>query len=51
MFVGNVLALLRPPAQKQADAEVVAAPKVRTIAMALVGLVAAVWALVSLWSG
>lgn len=48
MFVGNVLALLRPPAQKQADAEVVAAPKVRTIAMALVGLVAAVWALVSL---
>ena len=51
MFVGNVLALLRPPAQKKADSEFVAAPKVRTIAMALVGLVAAVWALVSLWSG
>ena len=51
MFVGNVLALLRPPAQKKADAELVAAPKVRMIAMALVGLVAAVWALVSLWSG
>ena len=51
MFVGNVLALFRPPAQKTTDAELVTAPKVRTIAMALVGLVAAVWALVSLWSG
>lgn len=48
MFVGNVLALVRPP-QKQADAnDRLAAPKVRTFLMALIGLVAAVWALVSL---
>ena len=48
MFMGNVLALFRPPAQKKADAEFVPVPKVRTILMALVGLVAAIWALVSL---
>lgn len=48
MFVGNVLALIRPP-QKQAEGnDRVVAPKVRTIMMALVGLVAALWALVSL---
>jgi hypothetical protein len=48
MFVGNVLALVRPPAKRQAEADMVSAPKIRTIAMALVGLIAAVWALVSL---
>jgi len=48
MFVGNVLALVRPP-QKRADAgDLAAAPKARTIIMAIVGLVAALWALVSL---
>jgi hypothetical protein len=48
MFVGNVLALVRPP-QKQAGAEIqVVAPKVRTIIMATIGLVAALWALISL---
>jgi hypothetical protein len=48
MFVGNVLALVRPP-QKQADTgDLAAAPKTRTIIMAIVGLVAALWALVSL---
>ena len=48
MFVGNALALVRPP-QKQADSgDRVVAPKTRTIIMAIVGLVAALWALVSL---
>ena len=48
MFVGNVLALVRPP-QRQADTgDLVAAPKGRTILMAIVGLVAALWALISL---
>jgi len=48
MFVGNVLALVRPP-QRQADTgELAVAPKTRTIIMAIVGLVAALWALVSL---
>ena len=48
MFVGNVLALVRPP-QKRADTgDLAAAPKARTIIMAIVGLVAAFWALVSL---
>jgi hypothetical protein len=48
MFVGNVLALVRPPQRRTETGEPAAAPKVRTIIMALVGLIAAVWALVSL---
>ena len=48
MFVGNVLALVRPPQRTNESGDLVAAPKVRTIIMALVGLIAAVWALVSL---
>jgi hypothetical protein len=48
MFVGNVLALVRPPQRRAESGEPAAAPKVRTIIMALVGLIAAVWALVSL---
>lgn len=48
MFVGNVLALIRPPQEQAEGNNRVVAPKARTIMMALVGLVAALWALVSL---
>ena len=48
MFVGNVLALVRPPQRRTESGDLAAAPKVRTIIMALVGLVAAFWALLSL---
>lgn len=47
MFVGNGLAILRPPAQpKEGDLE--QAPTTRSAVMMGVGLLAAVWALASL---
>jgi hypothetical protein len=49
LVVGNGLALLRPPEKPKAD-ELARAPVGRTVAMLLVGLIAAVWALASLLS-
>lgn len=49
LFVGNLLALLRPPPQR--DGEAVRAPVARSLIMATVGLVGAVWALASLVAG
>ena len=48
MFVGNMLALFRPPPQQMDSADLTTAPKGRTIVMAIIGLLAALWALVSL---
>ena len=50
LAVGNGLALLRPPAQPK-EGELARAPVARTVTMAVVGLVAAVWALASLVAG
>ena len=50
LVVGNGLALLRPP-PKPGPGELARAPIGRTVAMLLVGLVAAIWALGSLLSG
>lgn len=47
LFVGNVLAVLRPP-PPGADGEAVRAPIGRSLAMAGVGFIGAVWALASL---
>ncbi|MEO7397650.1 MAG: hypothetical protein ABIW84_03715 [Ilumatobacteraceae bacterium] len=47
LLVGNVLALVRPPAQPR-DGELERAPRGRSIGMALIGLIATVWALASL---
>ena len=47
LFVGNVLALVRPPV-KRSDGDLTQAPKGRSLLMAGIGLVAAVWALASL---
>ncbi len=47
LLVGNVLALINPPAQAKAG-ELERAPKARSIVMALIGLIAAVWAIGSL---
>ena len=47
LLVGNVLALVNPPAQAN-EGELERAPKARSIVMALIGLVATVWALASL---
>ncbi len=55
MCVGSVLAIVRPPSAtkkpKHASDDLDRAPIARTITMALVGGVAAAWALVSLLSG
>ena len=49
LAVGNLLAILRPPpAPKQG--ELAHAPLRRSVTMAVVGLIAAVWALASLVS-
>ena len=49
MFVGNVLAVIKPPT-KVAEGSLAHAPRSRSLAMAAVGLVAALWALLSLVS-
>lgn len=47
LFVGNVLAIVRPPAQAR-EGDLTRAPVRRSIVMAAVGFVAAIWALASL---
>jgi hypothetical protein len=49
LFVGNLLAILRPP--PPSDGEAVRAPVGRSLIMAGVGFVGAVWALASLVAG
>ncbi len=47
LAVGNTLALVRPPRQTR-EGELARAPVARSVVMAVVGLVAAVWALATL---
>lgn len=47
LFLGNVLAIVRPPAAPK-EGELVRAPITRSVVMAAVGLIAAVWAFASL---
>ena len=47
LLVGNVMAVVRPPEQTR-EGELERAPVARSLGMAVVGLVAAVWALASL---
>jgi hypothetical protein len=47
LLVGNVLALVRPPAAP-GEGELRRAPVARSVTMAVVGLIAAGWALASL---
>ena len=55
MCVGNVLAIVRPPSTtkkpKHASDDLDQAPIARTVTMAIIGGIAAAWALVSLLSG
>jgi hypothetical protein len=51
LFVGNVVALVRPPDVQRDEANLARAPVGRSVVMALVGFVAAVWALGSLIAG
>ena len=48
LFVGNVVAIVRPPESPREEGMLDRAPVTRSLAMALVGLVGAVWALATL---
>lgn len=47
LFVGNALALVRPP-ERRREGDLERAPVGRTVLQLVIGLVAAVWALASL---
>ena len=51
LFVGNALAIVKPPARQLDESNLDRAPVVRSAVYAGIGLVAAVWALASLISG
>ena len=51
LFVGNVAAIARPPAEPRDEGALERAPLVRSLLMGVLGLVAAIWALGSLIVG
>ena len=51
MLVGNLLAVVRPPAERREEGDLERAPVGRSVAMAVLGGIAAVWGLASLISG
>lgn len=48
MFAGNVAALVRPPKNRRDANDLIKAPVVRSVVMATIGAIAALWAFVSL---
>lgn len=50
MVLGNVLALVRPPAEPK-EGELDRAPRGRSLGMAAIGFLAAIWAIASLVKG
>jgi hypothetical protein len=51
LAVGNILALIKPPQQPKVDGDLASAPKGRSLVMAVIGLIAALWSIVSLITG
>lgn len=51
LFVGNIVAIIKPPERPREEGELERAPLSRSLGMALVGLVGAVWALATLVAG
>ncbi len=51
LFVGNLLAVVKPPQRQLDDTHLERAPVARSLTFALVGLVAAIWAIASLVAG
>ncbi len=49
MFAGNIAALIRPPKQRRDANDLTKAPVLRSVVMATIGAIAALWALVSLF--
>jgi len=50
MFVGNLAAVFRPRESPREAGELTQAPKIRSITMALLGLIASLWAVFTLLS-
>ena len=50
LCVGNILALVKPPPRPKSEEDLPRAPIVRTVTMAVIGGIAAAWALASLVS-
>lgn len=51
LFAGNLLAIVKPPERQLDEANLERAPIARSLVFALIGLVAAIWAIASLVSG
>lgn len=51
MAVGNVLAIVKPPDKPTRSGDLERAPLARSVVFAVIGAVAAIWALASLISG
>lgn len=51
LFVGNVAAIARPPETPREEGALDRAPIMRSLGMAAVGLVGAIWALATLITG
>lgn len=51
LAVGNILALVKPPEQPKVDGDLASAPKGRSLVMAVIGSIAALWSIVSLITG
>jgi hypothetical protein len=51
LFAGNLLAIIKPPEHQREASDLQRAPIARSVVRAVVGLVAAVWALGSLIAG
>lgn len=51
LAVGNILALVKPPERPKEDGDLQAAPKARSVTMAAIGTIAALWSIVSLIKG
>jgi len=48
MFAGNLAALIRPPKNRRDENDLAKAPVARSLVMATIGAIAALWALISL---
>ncbi len=51
LFVGNLLAVVKPPERQLDESHLERAPVARSLGFALLGLIAAVWAIASLVAG
>lgn len=51
LFVGNALAVIKPPAKQLDDSNLERAPVARSLVFAGLGLIAAIWAIASLTAG